>query len=116
MKEPDPLPPGFKIDRFLIEGAIGANVFGHYYKATDTQSNEVVALNVVAPRRRGSRDLRRFRMAFKQAYDTHHGRVHEYGEWEGIPFAVLAYSPDPKKVVDLSKEEPAGPAKFRPGR
>jgi serine/threonine protein kinase len=104
MNEPDPLPRDFKLDRFLIEGTIGPTGFGRLYKATDTQSNEVVALNVLAPRRRGPKDVRRFQLAFRLAFDANHGRVHEYVEWEGIPFAVLTYSPDPRKVVDLSKE------------
>jgi hypothetical protein len=65
---------------------------GRVYEAKDTRLNETVAINVLAPQLRDTRGVDRFRGAFWKAFEKNRGRVHQYVEWDGIPFAVLAYS------------------------
>jgi hypothetical protein len=102
--EPDPLPPGFRLDRYVIEGELTPAGMGRIYKAIDTTVNETVAINVLSPTLRDPEGLARFRMAFRRAFYNKRGQVHDYGEWHGIPFATVAYDQAAGRAVDVSKE------------
>jgi hypothetical protein len=102
--EPDPLPPGYELGRYLIECELAPAGMGRAYRALDTVLKGVVAINVLAPALREPDGLMRFRMCFRKAFDRNRGRVHEYAEVQGIPFAVVAYDAERGMAVDVSVE------------
>jgi serine/threonine protein kinase len=102
--EPEPLPPGFRLSYYVIESELSPGRMGRIYKATDTNLGEVVAINVLSANLRDPEGLARFRARFARAFRRHRGRVHGYAEWEGIPFAVLAYPGEAGSVVDICDE------------
>jgi hypothetical protein len=101
--EPDPLPPGYRIgDRYLIEGEIAPARMGRVYRATDSALHEIVAINVLSPQLRGTEERWKFTRAFRKAFDKNRGLVHELGEVDGIPFAVVAYIEGKGAAVDVA--------------
>jgi len=102
--EPDPLPSGYELGRYVIECELAPARMGRVYKAQDPALKEVVAINVLAPALRDRDRLRQFRMSFRKAFYRNRGKVHEYGEAKGIPFAVVAYDEEQGAAVDVSIE------------
>jgi hypothetical protein len=90
---PDPLPPGYRLhDRYLIEAELSPQTMGRAYRASDTQLQELVALNVLDAALRDDEGVMRFRMCFRAAFFRHRGDVYEYGEYLGVPYAVVKYA------------------------
>lgn len=102
--EPDPLPAGYALGRYVIECELAPAKMGRVYKARDSALKSVVAINVLSPALREADGLMRFRRCFRKAFYKNRGRVHEYGEVEGIPFAVVAYDEDRGAAIDVSTE------------
>ena len=102
--EPEPLPPGYRLADYVVVRELATARMGRVYEAKDTRLNETVAINVLAPQLRDTRGVDRFRGAFRKAFKKNRGRVHQYVEWDGIPFAVLAYSDDGSGVIDVANE------------
>ena len=102
--ESEPLPPGFRLSHYLIKEELTPAVMGRVYKATDTNLSDTVAINVLSAEFRDADGVARFRQRFTRAFRKHRGRVHEYGEWQGIPFVVLAYPEDAGAVLDICDE------------
>jgi serine/threonine protein kinase len=102
--EPEPLPPGFRLSHYLIESELSPGRMGRVYKATDTNLDEAVAINVLSANLRNTEGVAKFRGRIAQAFRRHRGKVHEYAEWQGIPFVVLAYPGEAGPVVDICDE------------
>ena len=101
--EPDPLPSGYRFGRYVIQRELAPAGMGRVYRAFDTHLSEVVAVNVLSPSLRNPDGLVRFRMAFRAGFEKRRGHVHDYGEWEGIPFVVMAYDEVSGSALDPSR-------------
>lgn len=98
---PDPLPPGYRLDRYVIECEVSPRSRGRVYKALDTALGEVVAVTVLAEEFRNTSGKRVFRESFRQLFEEHEGRVFEYGEYLGVPYVVTPYTEGIGAVVDV---------------
>jgi serine/threonine protein kinase len=99
---PDPLPPGFRLGRYVIESELGSNAFGRVYKASDPSLTGVVAVNVLAARLRNEEGIHGFVRAVRVATLSASGPVYDYSEYYGIPFVVVGYV-EGVGAVDVSK-------------
>jgi len=100
----EPLPAGFRLGRYVVDSELPPGGMGRVYKATDTTLDETVSINVLATHLRNPEGAARFRARFTRAFRRHRGEVHEYAEWQGIPFVVLAYPGAAGPVLDISDE------------
>jgi hypothetical protein len=101
---PEPLPCGYKLhERYVIEAELAAPRLGRVYKASDVVLQSVVALLVLAPDRRNQEGVRRFRGWFWKARERHRDQVHDYGEWLGVPYVVLAYREGVGAALDVAE-------------
>ena len=102
--EPEPLPSGYRLGRYVIEAEISQGGMGRIYRAFDTNFSEVVGLNVLSQSLRHPDGLTRFRMAFRRAFKNRRGQVNSYGEWDGIPYAVVTLDEASGTALDVSQE------------
>lgn len=102
--EPDPLPEGYNLGRYVIDCELAPAGMGRVYRALDTNLKEVVAVNVLSPALRGEQGRSKFLLAFRRAFKKHRGLVRSYGLVKGIPFAVVACCDGEAAAVDVSRE------------
>src|SRR5262249_20591337 len=101
---PDPPPPGYRLhERYLIEAELPTQAMGRTYPAADVQLKEVVAVSVLDVALRGREGVSRFRARFKAAFYRHRGKVFEYGECLGVPYAEVKYDEDPGAIIDVGQ-------------
>jgi hypothetical protein len=100
--EPEPLPPGFRLDRYEIQAELAPAIVGRRYRALDTHLKEVVAVTVLGPTLRNGEGLIRIRRAFRIARSKHPRDIHDYGESGGIPFVVGTYNQADDTAMDIS--------------
>ncbi len=101
--EPDPLPPGYRIgDQYLIEEELAPGAMGRVYKARFLPSGQAVAINVLSRKLREPEERHRFIRAFRKAFYKNRGLVYEYGEVDGILFAVVAYVQGKGAAIDVA--------------
>lgn len=107
---------GKTIDRYHILEQLGKGGMATVYKAYDTRLNRDVAIKVLRteaiPQEQHERLLQRFeREARAMARLTHPNIVpmHDYGEYEGVPYLVMDYLPGgtlkDKSGIPLPSEE-----------
>jgi serine/threonine protein kinase len=99
----DPLPPGYHLGRFVIESELAPASLGRVYKARDTSLGQVIALNVLAVDLRNDEGKRRLRAGLRRARQKASPQAYEYGEWQGIPYVVVAYAEGLGAVVDVGE-------------
>ena len=102
--EPDPFPSGYHFSRYVIESELPSGQLGRVYKAFDTALQEIVAINVLAPELRHSDGKRRLLAGLQRARQKPDPQGHEYGEWKGIPFVVVAYIEGTGAAIDVAQQ------------
>jgi hypothetical protein len=87
---PEPLPAGYRLDRFLIEAELQPFGSGRVYRAVDTALTESVAVVVMAGDPKDSLTWGRFVRRFQRERQLNPGKVLDYGEWLGVPYVTVA--------------------------
>jgi len=96
------LPSGYRIaDRYVIDAELPRQHIGRTYRAMDSQLHTQVAVNVLHAATQAPELVNQFRSHFRKAFHEHRGRVFEYGEHLGVPFAVVGYEDGIGAVVDI---------------
>jgi len=71
---PDSLPAGYRIGTYVIESELPPARMGRVYRAVQTSWNEVVAINVLSPALKRTRDgTALFFDRIRKAYENHRG-------------------------------------------
>lgn len=104
MDEPDPLPNGYRLGRYVVEGELPKATLGRVYKAFDTALKTVVALNVLSPAHRDHDARWRLLAGLRRERQKPEPQAYDYGEWEGIPYVTVAYIEGVGAAVDVGKE------------
>src|SRR5262245_45445840 len=118
---PDPVAPAAadlpeRIGRYRVLARLGAGGMGTVYKAHDPELDRVVAVKV--PHFEGSpaaqdqarqRFLREARAAARVRH-PHTCPLHDVGEHDGTPFAVMAFS-EGSNLSDVARQGPLEPAR-----
>jgi len=97
---PDPLPAGYALGHLVIDRELRPARYGRAYEATDQAAKLGVVVVVLAANARNTDGVRSFRAAFRRAFDSHR-HVLEYGEWLGVPYAVMASGDGTESDADL---------------
>src|SRR5688572_11764639 len=103
-----------RIDRYEIEGLLGAGGMGYVYRARHVHLGRLVALKLVRPgRRMGERDVARFQREatiLGSIDDPHVVRVYDYGVHEGTPFLAMELL-EGRSLHELVSGPPLAPAR-----
>lgn len=88
---PEQLPAGYRFhDRYSIESQLARTAATRIYRAIDTILGETVMIYVLSAELRTADGISQFRTRFQRARQKHRGRVYDYGEWRGVPYATAA--------------------------
>ena len=107
---PDPLPPGYKIGRYVVESELLPARFGRVYRALDPTLGRTVAINVLAPGS-GPDFKAMFFDSFRRAYERcrrEHGEalasipLLDLCDIDGVIAAVVAYVEGRGAALDIA--------------
>jgi hypothetical protein len=100
---PDPLPVGYRLDRYIIECELPRAELGRVYKAFDTALNQVVAINVLAVELRNQEGRWRMWDALRRARGSPGSPAYDGGIAHGVPFVTVAYVLGVGAAIDVAK-------------
>ena len=98
---PDPLPHGFALGPYRIEGELKRGTWGRFYRALDTRLNSMVAVNVLDPDRRTPEGNFRFIAAVRRLAKDGDRRLLDLGAVEGAYYASVTYESDTASLLDV---------------
>src|SRR6476619_4276503 len=99
---PDPLPPGYVLQRYRIEAELRRGSSGRFYKAVDTGSQATVAINIPDPSLRTPEGQARFFFAVRKAAKSGDKRLLDLGVWEKVYYVTVTYDGDDTALLDLA--------------
>lgn len=103
----DPRAAG-RIGPFEVVGVVGSGGMGIVLKARDPALDRFVAIKILAPHLASSKSARlRFAREARAAAAVIHENVieiHQVAHWNGLPYLVMPYLPDPSLGDRLEKE------------
>ncbi len=111
--EPDPMPEGYRVGRYVIEAELPSARMGRVYKAHDTIIGRTVAINVLAPALRTPSGIAKF-LACARAGLERQFRGEASGVWvtepikdlfdhDGIVGVAIAYVDGVGAAVDVAE-------------
>lgn len=97
-----PLPPGYRVRRWVVEPELKPMRLGRAYRARDSDRDLVAAINVLSPEL-GHEGVARFLFCTKRAAETHGDRLLELGEHLGTYYVAVAYVEGVGPTLDVGE-------------